>query len=271
MLAVTTMGIALGPVVNRVRHQKRVVETVARLGGQVHFDHESSKQGDNLLGSGWLGPLIGDDYFRTVRRISLQGCPATDELVADIALLNDLVELNLVQTRITDESLQHIAKMRNLKALSVGFNAITNEGLEHLAPLDELVHLDLCVTKVTDDGLAALLELPKLHRLELFSTRVSDSGATTLSQMPALGELDVADTWITNDGVAHLAALPNLTWIRLDQCSAGLGRELRINDAGLEHVARMPKLREVHLIQLDVTDAGLSRLKQTCPTLTVVR
>jgi internalin A len=116
-----------------------------------------------------------------------------------------------------------------------------------------------------------LQKLPKLHRLQLFHTPITDAGAQTLSQFPALCELDVADTLITNNGVAHLARLSGLTWLRLDQCSAGQGRELRINDAGLEYVARMPSLREVGLIQLNVSDSGLQKLKQSCPVLTVRR
>jgi hypothetical protein len=119
--------------------------------------------------------------------------------------------------------------------------------------------------------MTSLLALPKLDRLELYATRITDSGASTLSEMPSLTELDVADTLITSQGVVCFSRLPNLTWLRLDQMSAGFGRELRINDTGLEYVARMPKLREVSLRQLGVSDEGLRTLKQQCPTLSVIR
>jgi hypothetical protein len=268
LLVVTAVGVFLAPIVNRVRHQQRVIASVNKLGGQVHFVQEAKSRAED---PGWLRRWLGDDYFRTVRYINLQGHAATDDLVAGIVALGGLEEFNLGKTKITNDSLRHIAKLKNLKALDIGFNKITNDGLVHLGPLEELVHLDLDVTEITDEGLSALQKLPKLNRLQLFHTRVTDAGAETLSHFPALCELDVADTLITNHGVAHLAKLPGLTWLRLDQCSAGEGRELRINDVGLEHVARMPNLREVSLIQLNVTDEGLQRLKQTCPILVVRR
>jgi hypothetical protein len=267
LLVVTAVGVFLAPIVNRVRHQQRVIASVENLGGQVHFVHEAKKRAGDL---GWLRKWLGEDYFRTVRYINLQGHAATDDLVAGIVALGDMQELNLGKTKITNDSLRHIAKLKDLKALDIGFNKITNDGLVHLGPLEELVHLDLDVTEITDQGLSALQKLPKLNRLQLFHTHITDAGAETLSRFPALSELDVADTLITNDGVAHLAKL-KLTWLRLDQCSAGEGRELRINDAGLEHVARMTNLREVSLIQLNVTDEGFQRLKQTRPVLAVHR
>jgi Ran GTPase-activating protein (RanGAP) involved in mRNA processing and transport len=264
LIVVTGIGIALGPVVNHAHHQKQTVEAVTRIGGKVFFT-------DNSHGPIWLRQLIGDDYFRTIKGINLQHCPGTDDLLADISALSRLDELNLTQCDLTDKSLKQIAKLENLKALRLGFNPITDEGLKHLVRLDQLLVLDLCVTKITDDGLNSLLKFHKLDRLELFATRITDAGAATVARMSSLTELDVADTFITNDGVAHLVNLPNLAWLRLDQAAAGFGRELRINDAGLEYVARMPKLREVRLMQLGVTNNGLQSLKDRRPALIVIR
>src|SRR5262245_56608081 len=266
LLTVSVVRISLGPVVNRVQRQQRVVLEVQKLGGSVSF---FQRRKNERQPPHWLRQAIGDDYFRTVRLIDLQGRAATDTLVAEIAALGSLEQLNLCKTQITDVSSQHIAKLKGLKALDIGFNKITDDALDHLGTLDELVHLDLDVTLVTDKGLLPLQKLPKLNRLQLFHTQITDSGAETLSQFPSLCELDVADTLITNKGVSHLAKLSGLVWLRLDQCAAGEGRELRINDAGLAFVAQMPKLQEVWLTQLAVSNEGLGRLKQSCPALTV--
>jgi hypothetical protein len=268
LAVVTVVGVWLGPIVNRVRHQQRVVAKVQSLGGNVAFAHETSGQGAPS-GPPWLSRWLGDDYFRTARHIELQGTAADDDLVEQISRLHGIEQLGLTQTKITDESLRHIARMKRLKALSVGFNPITNEGLAHLAPLDELLFLDLDVTKVTDEGLPALKELPQLYHLKLYGNPITDSGAAALAEMPQLGELDLGNTLVSDNGIEHLVRLPNLTRLRLDQMITGQGQELRITDAGLEHVARMTKLIDLGLISLAVSDAGLAQLKARRPGLIV--
>lgn len=268
LLLVTAVGVFLGPIVNRVRHQSRIIEAVEKIGGKVEYQWEPDATSKRF---GWLRQWLDDDYFRTVNLIHLQSCPATDELVRDISRLEGVVQLNVCQSRITEESLRHVGRMRQLKALDVSFNKITNDGLAHLAPLDELVFLDLSVTEVTDDGLEALRTLPKLHRVQLYGNKITDQGAARLSTTPWICEFDLANTLITNDGLGRLVKMPNLTALRLDQMSLGSGEELRINDAGLQHIAAMPKLQDVSLTSLAVTDEGLARLKSQRPSLRVSR
>ena len=144
LLLVTAVGVYLGPIVNRVRHQSRTIEAAEKIGGKVEYQWEPDDASKRF---GWLRQMLDDDYFRTVQSIYLQDRPATDDLVNDISRLDGVVQLNVCKSRITDKSLLHVGRMRRLKALDVGFNKITNEGLLHLAPLDELVHLDLDVTE----------------------------------------------------------------------------------------------------------------------------
>jgi hypothetical protein len=264
LLAVSVVGICLAPIVNRVHHQSRIIEAVERIGGVVQYLEVPPS-----AGTSWLRPWLDDDYFRTVDLILLQGCPATDELVADIARLQGVVQLNVCNTQITDESLRHIAGMRELQSLDIGFNKITNDGLFHLAPLDELRFLGLDVTEVTDNGLEAIRELPKLDRLQLYSNRITDEGAAKLGTMPWINELDLADTLVTNDGLEHLAKMPNLYALRLDQMKLGSGQEQRINDEGLKHLAAMPQLLYVSLANLAIADEGLARFKSEQPALNV--
>jgi len=268
LLLVSAVGLFLAPVVNRVRHQSRTIEAVERIGGKVNYQWEPDATSKRF---GWLRPWLDDDYFRTVQSIYLQDRPATDELVNEISRLNGIVQLNFCKSRITDKSLLYVGRMRQLKALDVGFNKITNEGLVHLAPLDELVHLDLDVTEVTDDGLPALRELPKLYRLQLYHTAITNTGAAQLGDMPWLGELDLGNTLITNDGLVHLQKLPNLTFLRLEQGTYYPGEKPHVSDEGLEHIANMPKLTELMVSTLGVTDEGIARLQSMRPALKISR
>lgn len=269
LLAVTIIGLWLGPIVNRVRHQQQVVAQVHALGGIVAYAHE--RNGSEPGGPAWLRRWLGDDYFRSVWLIELQGTAANDDLVEQISRLPGVEHLGLTETQITDASLMHVARMQNLKALSVGFNPISNHGLTHLAPLDKLMFLNLDVTSVTDEGLSALTELSGLTDLKLYGNPITDAGAAALAGMPNLWELDLGNTRITDAGLVDLARLPKLTRLRLDQMITGQGEELRITDAGLEHLARMEHLRDVGLVSLAVSDEGVAALKRARPGLTVTR
>lgn len=268
LIIVTIVGLLLAPIVNRVQQQSQLVARIEALGGEVTFD-------ETVPPAAWLLRRLGDDYFRTVRGVSLRSCGATDPLLAEMAELESLAVslelLDLCDSQITDAGLPHIAAFRRLKALDIGFNPITNGGLQRLAPLDELLYLGLDVTEVTDDGLAALGKFPQLYRISLYSDDITDRGAKSLATLPSLGELDLADTQLTDAGLAELAKMPSLIRLRLDQMKLGSGQEQRISDAGLQHLAAMPGLIDVSLCNLAVTDAGVAKLKAARPKLAVTK
>ena len=263
LILISVCGIWMGWRANRVRHQQRVVAAIGEIGGQVNFSEGSAA---DRWAPTWLRDWLGEDYFRRVTGIDLQGCEASDELVADIARLRDVQHLSLTQTKITDQALHHLARLTKLKALSLGFNGITNASLEQLAPLDELIFLDLDVTEVTDDGLPALNELAKLYHLKLYGNPITDRGAEVLSGIPTLGELDLGNTEITDEGIKHLAKLPILNRLRLDQMITGQGQELRITDKSLPYIMQMSKLIDLAMVSLAVTDEGIQQLSAH-PTL----
>lgn len=263
LLAVAVMALLLAPIVNRVHRQERTIAAIEKLGGEIGYAHERQFPNNQSPGPRWLREWLGDDYFREVVIVDLQGKAATDELVEQIADFRSLGQLNLVETRITDRALPHLAKLKQLKALSIGFNPITNGGLAHLSQLNQLVYLDLSVTSIDDDGLSVLNRFPQLYQVHLYGTAITDRGAETLSRIQTVGELDVANTRITDAGLGHLANLSRLTRLRLDQMITGQGQELRITDAGLLHVAHMPKLADLGLVNLAITDQGLSHLQSS--------
>ena len=68
----------------------------------------------------------------------------------------EVVEVNLVDTKITDAGLVHLKGLTNLQTLGLGFTKITGTGLVHLKGLTKLEMLSLYGTKVTDAGVAEL-------------------------------------------------------------------------------------------------------------------
>ena len=99
--------------------------------------------------------------------------------------------------------------------------------------------------------------------LSLCNTRVTDTGLTHLQGM-TIGSLHLLNTPITDAGLLHIKGLPALSELGL------LGT--KVTDAGLMHLKDF-NLRHLSLTRLDeeITDAGVDRLKQAAPSLSVTR
>ncbi|MFP6658407.1 MAG: malectin domain-containing carbohydrate-binding protein [Pirellulales bacterium] len=128
----------------------------------------------------------------TVRRIAantdekevdfhLSGRDLTDESLAHIVSVKNVVALHLKNTQITDAGLAHLKGLKNLRRLHLEKTAIGDEGLANLAGLQELEYLNLYGTKVSDAGIAHLVDMKSLRRLYLWQTQVSDAGADQLA------------------------------------------------------------------------------------------
>ena len=112
----------------------------------------------------------------------LSGKDLTDEQLADVTQVEEVIWLNLKDTKITDAGLKHLANLKNLKKLHLERTAVTDEGLANLSELSNLNYLNLYGTKVTDAGLEKLTNLKNLKQLYLWESGVSEDGAERLKQ-----------------------------------------------------------------------------------------
>jgi hypothetical protein len=106
----------------------------------------------------------------------LQGNQITDEDIAPLAEMENLIEIDLANTGVTDAALVHLKELPNLTHLDLNNTAITDDGLAHLSNLNNLVYLNLYGTQVTDAGLEQLAGLETLQKLYLWQTEVSEQG-----------------------------------------------------------------------------------------------
>jgi hypothetical protein len=113
---------------------------------------------------------------------SLRGKEVTDEDLALLKGMTNLVELNLGGTTVTDAGLAHVKGLSNLTRLQLHNSKITDAGLEHLKGLQKLTSLNLYGTAVTDQGLEHLKELKNLRKLYLWQTKVTEAGAKKLAE-----------------------------------------------------------------------------------------
>ena len=138
--------VAIGGKVFEARRQQIAVAALQRSGGEVYYDYEFDRQGLYIAntpapGPAWLHSLLGDDYFRNVHWISLEGPGVTDAALANLEGLSRLQWLSIKSAP-----------------------AVTDAGLEHLRELHELDELYLYGTGATPTGMAKLqMALPRLH------------------------------------------------------------------------------------------------------------
>ena len=106
--------------------------------------------------------------------------PVTDEALAALPEIKELVWLYLQGTAVTDDGLKHVGKVTELTKLHLEKTSITDAGVAHLVTNTKLEYLNLYGTKVTDGCIDSLAKIASLKRVYLWQTGVTDEGAARL-------------------------------------------------------------------------------------------
>ena len=227
----------------------------------------------------------------TIQNLDLAYCKGITDAGLAHARTLDLLELGLLYTRIGDEGLSQLEAWPRLKRLilreSKRFtgNGLANlkqlaalewldltwceqlgdEDLVHIGTLPALLHLDLVGLEITAAGVAYLTPLQRLVYLDFHRCpKIDDEALAYVAKFPALIMLDLTETQISDAGLAQLAGLENLEWIIL--------RSTGITDAALDTLERLPKLRDVTLVDCEnVSDVLIEQLQAARPELHVLR
>ncbi|MEZ5329209.1 MAG: c-type cytochrome domain-containing protein [Verrucomicrobiales bacterium] len=114
-----------------------------------------------------------------------------DKKKLDLKRLSPIAEnihaLDLTRSRVSNDDLAAVASMKNLVRLQLNRTSISDQGLEHLKGLSNLETLNLYSTEVTDAGLAQLTSLQKLQKLYLWESKATPEGGEKLkSKLPKL-------------------------------------------------------------------------------------
>jgi hypothetical protein len=235
MVIVLLIGGWLGWVVYLAKVQREAVAAIKRAGGTVEYSGYDSPR--------WwqcLVDVIGRDYFDTAISVSvdIKDAAGADALMAHVARLGGLRELNFDSENLTNEGVSHVRHLRELQALEL-FGSFTAAALAHLESLSSLQELNIVSNCPIKDGLPHLRRLTGLTGLDVWD-----------------------DEGLTDSDLEHFEGMTNL--VRLD-----LG-PTRVTDAGLVHLRGLKNLKELQLSSGELSNEAIAKLKKERPKLQVV-
>jgi hypothetical protein len=177
MLLVAVLAVPLGLWVASAQRQRRAVEALRRMGGQVVYsnDPRHSPNDPKARVPEWLVRSLGDDFFFSVVRVTL-GKDVGDEHLGPLLELGTVTHLELWYSRVTDAGLARLSALPRLNSLVLKGGSIGDGGLVYLGDLRRLEHLELDNMHVSDTGLIHLGSLSRLKLLTLLRTHVTQAG-----------------------------------------------------------------------------------------------
>ncbi len=207
--------------------------------------------------------------IRGVKTLTLYNkCSLTDETLALLTGLDQVEKVGIDGARFTDDGMKHMAGWTNLRQLTffhiLNKDKFTGAGVAHLAGLPRLESFGCGGSSFTDAGMAAVARLPRLTELRVWHTLVTDDGVACLTNT-TLRRLRLAPQFlprITEAVLPHIAAIQSLE-------SLSLGEMKLTWDGGLKHLKSLPKLKELELDLVVISDADLARLKTEMPDVKI--
>ncbi|MDO5567034.1 MAG: hypothetical protein Q4G59_10295, partial [Planctomycetia bacterium] len=205
----------------------------------------------------------------TVETLNLEGC---DQIT--LQGLEPFVKRSLPMRLITlpehlrtDEGIAFIMRLprRNPNVYRLVEWHISDKSLELLAKEEKATEITLSggCEKVTEKGIAALGVLPELQTLEIIGLPITSLGPLTSESFRGLGKLEISGcTFLRSEslyGIEHLTLLESLS----------LRGNFVNNDSVFASIGKLPRLRNLQLVAIPITDVGLSYLGQL-RTLTIL-
>jgi hypothetical protein len=124
-----------------------------------------------------------------------------------------------------------------------------------------VIGVDLDSPHVTDDSLASLKHLCGLTRVYIGECSITKRGLKELQSVPSLQELYLSCSCVDDDALAILARCPHLKLLEIQRCN--------VTDAGLTSLQGSASLRTLILVDVEVTEDGVSKLRKKLPTCNI--
>ncbi|MGH7140818.1 MAG: hypothetical protein ACREHD_34235, partial [Pirellulales bacterium] len=203
--------------------------------------------------------LISSTYWN----IDLNDCQkVTDADMWRFKPITKTLRLVLDRTDVGDAGCEALHGLPTLLGLYLLDTHVTGDGIAKLGSLTNLQHLNLIGTRTSDEDLELLSHFPKLERIELGARHLTDRGALFLKNLERLNFVYLAPDVGARE-IARLATLPQLIGL----CIIGGGAALAFDDACLEHLKPLSRLKVLVIPFSSITDAGITRLPDVAPQI----
>ena len=101
----------------------------------------------------WVDPSSGRGRFITSQDIESFGRPViTDGGVQQLASLESLECLVLLNTNVTDQGISAVSRLSGIKILHISSPSVTDDAIPHIAKLESLVSFSTAGTSITEEG-----------------------------------------------------------------------------------------------------------------------
>jgi hypothetical protein len=213
--------------------------------------------------------------FMTIKDLTISGKTITDETLALLTGLTELERLSTDGIQLTDDGFKKFTAFQKLKSLSFFHPAFRSE-------------------KFTGSGLAHLKALPKLEKLTFAGSTAGDAAMEAIGQLTQLKEFRTWHTAQTQAGNTHLLNLP-LKALRIGQRLPEWGKdspisfdestlatiaqiktlesleltEARLTAKIIPYLKALPKLTQLRMETVDMTDADVNAIKAALPSCIV--
>ncbi|MFO0811642.1 MAG: hypothetical protein U0796_00375 [Gemmatales bacterium] len=238
----------------------------------------------------WLADLRG------LQVLNLRGTAINDSCINYLSCLYDLTELDLSGTLLTCESLPTICNLDKMQKLSCSFQftdsnnvpafkllqnlkrlktlAITIEGndvdYENLSSLNTIEELSVRYNKISSKAIEYLSSMRNLQKIQLeaSNSNVKCPDCPDISVLfPNLETVHLVYMNINDQWLSELSKCNKLKYVLINQTKGRIDKGA-ITDMGVGRLARLGKLRELHLHSCSqVSDDGV-RLLSSVPGLT---
>jgi Leucine-rich repeat (LRR) protein len=259
-----------GPV--PVAAERKAAALVRQFGGWYVLDGDShvvevnmvyhldpgGKRFDNQLTDS-DGALRAAGSFPRLKRLLLHRGQATDEGLVSLVGLADLEAVHVWDAiKVTDIGISHLAGLPKLQKVHISNGLIGDGSLAVFAKMPSIQELSLQGNNFSDAGLKHLAGMIQLRSLWVGMSKlpITDAGVRHLAGLTALEQLDLQSSRLTAAGVAALKDLTQLRSLYLDGPADGD----TIDDASVESLLGMKKLRSLQLGNTQLTAEGVHRL-----------
>jgi len=228
------------------------------LGDDVWSEIASVTYGENRYGWYWSTPsenvpgicatCAGLDKLRS---FSITSEAFKFDLIKAWPQLDQLEQLEIHSSHLTDADLARISQMPNLKHLTLTSSNISGGAAARLSQLPALETLELRSIRKGGGEQSPSTAFPALRRLVIEEAEVDDAMLLGLGRLPELREVVLSKATIGDAGLAHLLSGGNVQSIILNDTKDNLEEAVAI---------RCPEPQVLHLVEAEITDAGLQAL-----------